>query len=272
MYKEDLSKLPNAEEEMEAKIQQIEQEIDDILDQECGKAEEERLFYLIHQLKELQNIPPFDVERGWKEFKEKYQPEIEMFKRDVEKAEQQRREYKRLVLKKMVSTAFVVIFTVILAGAVIGRTGFVNYFSRNTQEMEIISDKSSEDIQRDLQKDYKTLEKECGVKIAKLNLSPEEYALQDYTLDKKCISIVYLNIDTEKRIIFWIYKDKQSSGQINMENNEIMETYLYKNITYNIIENMERYYISWEKEGIYYILKNCSSLEECKAIVKNIIS
>lgn len=270
MYKEDLSKLPNAEEEMEAKIQQIEQEIDDILDQECGKAEEERLFYLIHQLKELQNIPPFDVERGWKEFKEKYQPEIEMFKRDVEKAEQQRREYKRLVLKKMVSTAFVVIFTVILAGAVIGRTGFVNYFSRNTQEMEIISDKSSEDIQRDLQKEYETLEKEYGVKIAKLNLSPEEYALQDYTLDKKFISIIYFNENTNKNIIFDIFKDKGATGNIKIENTPVVTSYVYEDTAYNITENMERYYTSWEKNGVYYVLQNCSSLEECKTIIESI--
>jgi len=270
MYKEDLSKLPDAEKEKEAKIQQIQEEIDCILDKECGSAEEERLFYLIDQLDQLQDIPSFDVERGWKEFKQNYQPEVEMFKKDIEKMEQQKKTYRKFVLKRTISIAFVVIFTTVLAGAVIGRTGFVNYFSRNTQEMEIISDKSSEEIQRDLQKEYKTLEKEYGAKIAKLNLPSEEYTLQDYTLDKKYISVVYLNINTEKRIVFWIYKDKQSSGQINMENSEIIETYLYKDITHNIIENMGRYYISWEKEGIYYILQNCSSLEECKTMIESI--
>ncbi len=35
MYKEDLSKLPDAEKEKEAKIQQIQEEIDCILDKEC---------------------------------------------------------------------------------------------------------------------------------------------------------------------------------------------------------------------------------------------
>ena len=104
-----------------------------------------------------------------------------------------------------------------------------------------------------------------------MNLSPEEYALQDYTLDKKFISIVYLNMSTKKGIAFLIYNNKQNSGQINIENSEIMETYLCKDITYNIIENMGRYYVSWEKEGMYYILQNCSSLEECKTIVENII-
>ena len=52
----------------------------------------------------------------------------------------------------------------------IGRTGFVNYFSRNTQEMEIISDKSSERNSKGFTEEYKTLEKEYGAKIAKLNL------------------------------------------------------------------------------------------------------
>ena len=85
MYKEDLSKLPDAEKEKEAKIQQIQEEIDCILDKECGSAEEERLFYLIDQLDQLQDIPSFDVERGWKEFKQNYQPEVEMFKKDIEK-------------------------------------------------------------------------------------------------------------------------------------------------------------------------------------------
>lgn len=270
MYKKDLSQLPDAEKEKEAKIQQIQEEIDSILDQECGKAEEERLFYLIDQLDQLQDIPSFDVERGWKEFKEKYQPEVEMFKRDLEKIEFQKKTYQKFILKRVMSIAFVIIFTMILAGAVIGRTGFVNYFSRNTQEMEIISDKSSEEIQRDLQKEYQTLEKEYGVKIAKLNLPSEEYTLQDYTLDEKYMSIVYLNTNTRKGIAFLIYNTKQNSGQINIENSEIMETYLYKDITYSIIENMERYYISWEKEGVYYVLQNCSSLEECKIMIKNI--
>ena len=34
---------------------------------------------------------------------------------------------------------------------------------------------------------------------------------------------------------------------------------------------LERYYISWEKEGIYYILQNCSSIEECKEIIQSIV-
>ena len=130
MYKEDLSKLPDAEKEKEAKIQQIQEEIDCILDKECGSAEEERLFYLIDQLDQLQDIPSFDVERGWKEFKQNYQPEVEMFKKDIEKMEQQKKAYRKFVLKRTISIAFVVIFTTVLAGAVIGRTGFVNYFSR----------------------------------------------------------------------------------------------------------------------------------------------
>lgn len=270
MYKKDLSKLPDAEKEKEAKIQQIQEEIDSILDQECGKAEEERLFYLIDQLDQLQDIPSFDVERGWKEFKEKYQPEVEMFKRDLKKIEFQKKTYQKFILKRIMSIAFVIIFTMILAGAVIGRTGFVNYFSRNTQEMEIISDKSSEEIQRDLQKEYQTLEKECGVKIAKLNLPSEEYTLQDYTLDKKYISIVYLNLNTNKNIIFDIFKDKGANGNIKIENTPVITPYVYKNITYNITENMERYYTSWEKNGVYYVLQNCSSLEECKIIIENI--
>lgn len=270
MYKKDLSKLPDAEKEKEAKIQQIQEEIDSILDQECGKAEEERLFYLIDQLDQLQDIPSFDVERGWKEFKEKYQPEVEMFKRDLKKIEFQKKTYQKFILKRIMSIAFVIIFTIILAGAVIGRTGFVNYFSCNTQEMEIISDKSSEEIQRDLQKEYQTLEKEYGVKIAKLNLPSEEYTLQDYTLDKKYIGIIYFNLNTTERVVFSIYKNKQSSGKINVENSEEIETYLHKDIEYTIIKNMERYYIFWEKEGVYYVLQNCSSLEECKTMIKNI--
>ncbi len=270
MYKEDLSKLPDAEKEKEAKIQQIQEEIDCILDKECGSAEEERLFYLIDQLDQLQDIPSFDVERGWKEFKQNYQPEVEMFKKDIEKMEQQKKAYRKFVLKRTISIAFVVIFTTVLAGAVIGRTGFVNYFSRNTQEMEIISDKSSEEIQRDLQKEYKTLEKEYGAKIAKLNLPSEEYTLQDYTLDRKYISVIYFNASTNKNVIFDIFKNKGANGNINIENTPVITPYVYKNITYNIIENMERYYTSWEKDGVYYLLQNCSSLEECKRMIESI--
>ena len=84
------------------------------------------------------------------------------------------------------------------------------------------------------------------------------------------MGIIYFNVNTKERVVFSIYKDKQSSGEINVENSEVIETYLHKNVKYTIIENMERYYIFWEKEGIYYILQNCSSLEECKIIVNNI--
>lgn len=136
--------------------------------------------------------------------------------------------------------------------------------------MEIISDKSSEEIQRDLQKEYKTLEKEYGAKIAKLNLPSEEYTLQDYTLDRKYISVIYFNASTNKNVIFDIFKNKGANGNINIENTPVITPYVYKNITYNIIENMERYYTSWEKDGVYYLLQNCSSLEECKTMIESI--
>ena len=170
----------------------------------------------------------------------------------------------------MISISFVLVFIFVFAGGATGRTGFVNYFTRNTQETETISKKSSEDIQDEINREYATLEKEYGIEIGKLNLSSDKYVLQDYILSKKYMSIVYFNIDVERNIIFWIYKDSQTSGQIDIENNERIEKYLYQDILYNITENMERYYVSWEKDGIYYILQNCSSLEECKNMIENI--
>lgn len=267
MDTKNFSELQKSEIGKEETIKKIQQEIEnlerkDVLNQE----QKERLAFLLSQLRELNNIPEFDVEANWENFKRDYLLIAEEFLNK----EKERKQKKKMIFKNMISISFVLVFIFVFAGGATGRTGFVNYFTRNTQETETISKKSSEDIQDEINREYATLEKEYGIEIGKLNLSSDKYVLQDYILSKKYMSIVYFNIDVERNIIFWIYKDSQTSGQIDIENNEMIEKYLYQDILYNITENMERYYVSWEKDGIYYILQNCSSLEECKNMIENI--
>lgn len=268
MCKKDFSELQiNQKEE---RIRKIHKEIETLQMTARNETQMEQLLSLIDELGQLENIPEFDVKEGWKKFKRDYMPDIEKFKENEYYIKQQKMQYKRFAVKKVMSIVCVVIFTVVLASAVIGRTGFVNYFSRNAQGTEVISNKNNEEIQEDLEKEYVTLEKEYGVKIAKLNLPAEQYVLQSYELTKKFISIEYLNMNEEKNINFCFLKTKPSYGEFNLEKTDVIEVYTYNNIMYNIIENKERYNISWEKEGIYYILQNCSSIEECKKIIENI--
>lgn len=268
MRKEDFSQLQIKEKE--ARVKEIHREIEALQRLNMNETQMNHLLSLVNELKELENIPEFDTKEGWKKFKRDYLPDIEKFKENEYYAKQQKLKYQKFIFKRIISIVTALIFTFILAGVVIGRTGFVNYFSRNTQGTEAISNKSSEEIQKDLEKEYKTLEKEYGVKIAKLNLPADEYTLQDYTLSEKYVSVVYLNTNKKENIILYFFKDKEVSGKINIENTTITTPYIYKDITYNIIENMERYYTSWEKQGIYYILQNCSSIEECKEIIQSI--
>lgn len=268
MRKENFSQLQINEKE--ARVKEIHREIEALQRLNMDETQMKHLLSLVDELKELENIPEFDVKEGWKKFKRDYMPDIEKFKENEYYAKQQKVKYQKFVFKRIVSIATALIFTFILAGVVIGRTGFVNYFSRNAQGTEAISNKSSEEIQKDLEKEYKTLEKEYGVKIAKLNLPTDEYTLQGYELTKKYVSIEYLNINKEKNVNFCFLKTKPSSGEFNIEKTDIVEAYTYQDIIYNITENKERYNISWEKEGIYYILQNCINSEECKKIIENI--
>ena len=266
MQKENSSALQNTEQEKEEEIQKIQKEIELLEKSELNEEQTERLLFLLEQLSELKNIPKFDVKKGWEEFERDYLPVAEEFR----EKEKERKRKKIALLKNMMNLSFVLIFAFVFSGVVTGRNGFVNYFSRNTQETEVISDKEIKEIQKEIKREYETLETECGVKFAKLNLSSNNYNLQDYILANRYMSIVYFDVNMKENIIFWIYKNKHVSGKINMENDKVIEAYSYEGITYNITENMERYYISWEKEGVYYILQNCSSLEECKNIIGNI--
>lgn len=162
-----------------------------------------------------------------------------------------------------------------MAGIAAGRTGFVNYFSRNVEGRESISNKSSEDIQRDLEKEYATLEKEYGIAVGKLNLPSEEYVLQDYILSQKYISIIYFHLEKKENIVYCFFKDMPHSGNIALENTALqngtaVETYFYEGNGHKIMKNDQRYYVSWQRDGIYYVLQNCSSLEECKMMIQSI--
>ncbi|MEY8321334.1 hypothetical protein AAK894_09680 [Lachnospiraceae bacterium 46-61] len=267
---QNFSELQKQQTQREENIKKIQQEIEALEEKEklnkLSQEQNERLSFLLSQLRELKNIPEFDVKKGWENFKKDYLPIAEEFLNEEKKQKQK----KKRIFKNAMNISFVFIFIVIFAGGITGRTGFVNYFIRNTQETKNISDKSIEEIQKEIDREYETLEKEYGIKIGKINLPFNEYRLQDYVISEKYISITYLNINTEENIVFSIYKDKQASGQINIEHNKIIEIYLFKDIIYNIIENMGRYYISWEKDEIYYILQNCSNLEESKNMIENI--
>ncbi len=276
MNGQNLLKLPNNKQEKEEMIQKIQTEITMLQNSELNEVQIEHLLYLIKQLKELKNMPKFDVEQGWREFQKDYLPEIEQFKKEEQKRNERKVKYRKFILKKVVIVSFVIVFTAGLTGIVTGRTGFVNYFSRNAQGTEMISSRSSEDIQKDLEKEYVTLEKQYGIKIGKLNLSSQEYSLQDYILSEKYISIIYLNLNTKENIVFCFFKNTPNSGKITLENTTIenipiLETYSYKEDVYDIMKNKERYYVSWQRDGIYYILQNCSSLQECKTIIQNIL-
>ena len=77
-------------------------------------------------------------------------------------------------------------------------------------------------------------------------------------------------------MFFCFFKNTPNSGKITLENTTIenipiLETYSYKEDVYDIMKNKERYYVSWQRDGIYYILQNCSSLQECKTIIQNIL-
>lgn len=268
MDKKNFSELQKQETGKEETIKKIQQEIENLeKKEELNQEQKERLSFLLSQLRELNDIPEFDVKAGWENFKRDYLPIADEFLN----REKERKQKKKRILKNMMSISFVLVFMFVFVGGATGRTGFINYFSRSTQETEVISNKDIEKIQDEINREYATLEKQYGVKIGKLKLDEKKYIIQDFIVSKKYISIIYFNINSKENIAFLIYKDKQNSGQINIENSEIIETYLWKDITYNIIENMERYYVSWEKDGIYYTLQNCNSLEECKNIIGNII-
>ena len=267
MDKKNFSELQKQETGKEETIKKIQQEIENLeKKEELNQEQKERLSFLLSQLRELNDIPEFDVKAGWENFKRDYLPIADEFLN----REKERKQKKKRILKNMMSISFVLVFMFVFVGGATGRTGFINYFTHNTQETETISDKSSEEIQDEIEREYVTLEKEYGIKIGKLNLDTHKYLLQDCTVSKRYVNVEYLNISTEENIVFSIYKNKQTSGKINVESDKITETYSYEDVEYIIIKNVKRYDISWEKEGIYYILQNCSSLEECKNMIESI--
>ena len=131
MDTKNFSELQKSEIGKEETIKKIQQEIEnlerkDVLNQE----QKERLAFLLSQLRELNNIPEFDVEANWENFKRDYLPIAEEFLNK----EKERKQKKKMIFKNMISISFVLVFIFVFAGGATGRTGFVNYFTRNTQE------------------------------------------------------------------------------------------------------------------------------------------
>lgn len=258
------------EEERREESKKIQIEIEKLQQKELNENDMRRLMSLIKKLKDVEEPPEFDVEAGWKDFTENYMPKVEKYivDREIEKARKYM--YRRLFIKKVTDFAIIVGFTVIFTVIAIGRSGFVNYNYFNSKEMNIISNKSKERIQNNVDKEYATLESESGAKVAKLNLNIDKYVLQRCGSSKRYISLEYLNIFTQENAIFFIFKHKPGAGEFNIEKDDVIETYVYNDISYDIIENQKRYDISWDKDSIYYVLQNCNSVEECKKIIESI--
>ncbi|MEY8321021.1 hypothetical protein AAK894_08055 [Lachnospiraceae bacterium 46-61] len=258
------------EEERREESKKIQIEIEKLQQKELNENDMRRLMSLIKKLKDVEEPPEFDVEAGWKDFTENYMPKVEKYivDREIEKARKYM--YRRLFIKKVTDFAIMVGFTVIFTVIAIGRSGFVNYNYFNSKEMNIISSKSMERIQQDIEDEYMSLERESGTKVAKLNLDTSKYALQRCGSSKKYISIEYLNKHTQEGVIFFVFNHKPNNGEFNIEKDDIVETYMFQDIEYDIIKNQKRYDVSWNKDSIYYVLQNCDNIKECKKIIESI--
>ena len=68
------------ETEKEEMIKKIQQEIENLeKKEELNQQQKERLSFLLSQLRELNDIPEFDVKTGWENFKRDYLPIAEEF-------------------------------------------------------------------------------------------------------------------------------------------------------------------------------------------------
>ena len=107
MDTKNFSELQKSEIGKEETIKKIQQEIEnlerkDVLNQE----QKERLAFLLSQLRELNNIPEFDVEANWENFKRDYLPIAEEFLNK----EKERKQKKKMIFKNMISISFVLVF------------------------------------------------------------------------------------------------------------------------------------------------------------------
>ncbi len=258
------------EEERREESKKIQIEIDRLQQKELDENGMKRLMELIRRLKEVDEPPKFDVEEGWKDFEKNYLPKVEKHMLDKEMEQLRKHMYKKLYMRKLTDFVILVGFTVVFTLVAIGRSGFVNYNYFNSKEMDVISSKSIERIQNDIDKEYVTLEKESGVKPMKLNLDVDKYALQRCGSSKRYTSIEYLNKYTQESVVFFIFNHKPDAGEFNIEKDNVVEAYTYQDVTYDIIKNQKRYDISWNKDSIYYILQNCDDIKECKKIIESI--
>ncbi len=259
------------EEERREESKKIQIEIDRLQQRELDENDMKRLMELIRRLKEVDEPPKFDVEEGWKDFEKNYLPKIEKHMLDKEMEQLRKHMYRKLYMRKLTDFVILVGFTVVFTLVAIGRSGFVNYNYYDSIEMDVISSKSIEKIQQDVEREYTTLQSESGAKIARLNLDNKKYILQDCGSSKRYVSVEYLNKDTEEFMVFCIFKYKPVAGEFNIEKDKIIETYLYKDVTYDIMENRGRYYIAWNNDSVYYTLQNCESAEECKRVIETIL-
>ena len=258
------------EEERREESKKIQIEIDRLQQKELDENGMKRLMELIRRLKEVDEPPKFDVEEGWKDFEKNYLPKVEKHMLDKEMEQLRKHMYKKLYMRKLTDFVILVGFTVVFTLVVIGRSGFVNYNYYDSIEMDVISSKSIERIQQDVEKEYATLEKESGTKIARLDLDTDKYLLQYSGSSKRYMSVEYLNKKTKEYMVFCVFKYKPNNGEFNIEKDKIIETYVYQDVAYNIIENKERYFVSWDKNGVYYSLQNCESADECKKLIETI--
>ena len=258
------------EEERREESKKIQIEIDRLQQKELDENGMKRLMELIRRLKEVDEPPKFDVEEGWKDFEKNYLPKVEKHMLDKEMEQLRKHMYRKLYMRKLTDFVILVGFTVVFTLVAIGRSGFVNYNYFNSKEMNIISSKSMERIQNDIDKEYATLEKESGVKPMKLNLDVDKYTLQRCGSSKRYTSIEYLNKYTQESVVFFIFNHKPDAGEFNIEKDNVVEAYTYQDVTYDIIKNQKRYDISWNKDSIYYILQNCDDVKECKKIIESI--
>ena len=258
------------EEERREESKKIQIEIDRLQQKELDENGMKRLMELIRRLKEVDEPPKFDVEEGWKDFEKNYLPKVEKHMLDKEMEQLRKHMYKKLYMRKLTDFVILVGFTVVFTLVAIGRSGFVNYNYFNSKEMDVISSKSMERIQQDIKDEYMSLEKESGAKVAKLNLDTSKYALQRCGSSKRYVSIEYLNKHTQESVIFFIFKHKPDNGEFNIEKDDIVETYVFQDIEYDIVKNQKRYDISWNKDSIYYVLQNCDDIKECKKIIESI--
>ena len=75
---QNFSELQKQQTEKEEDIAKIQQEIEILQKKENLKGlnteQNERLNFLLSQLRELKNVPEFDVKKGWESFKKDYLP------------------------------------------------------------------------------------------------------------------------------------------------------------------------------------------------------